>query len=474
MSKYTTEVRFICESSINHEESQGFYSTQTVIRNAAPHIFDFDFPIFDEEYRLPLEIKILRHYYTREICEETYGLWKLRLEDRLNTIMPYYNQLYRSALLSFNPFYDVDLTTNHQGSESGAVNESNSEIYAKNNAKNNESVEQGSDTNVKNGDNATLSENEKTVNGEERRNDENVKSGDNSNKKQINGGATNTHTGTVSDDRMAEHVISNNGSEENKNNENKTHTTSADYSGENANSSNTDRQSNTNTNSNTDKWTMFSDTPQGGIDGMSVPNSSAPSALANNMYLTNATHDITNENTNSETKEIGGSVNTGNESSVSNESGSENKTETRKVITDNIESGNAIDKNVKTYNENNTENNNTTETMNGDYVETSNGSGTSAKNENTSDKGNVKENYSEVGSNNYDKFSKNNEEGNESGNVDKIGNRVSTNTDEYLQHVVGKSGGMTYAAMLLEYRETFINIDEMIIEELSDLFFGLW
>lgn len=110
MSKYTTQVRFICESKAGLTESQDYSTISDIIETVAPIIFDFDFPIFDESYRLPLEIKILKHYYTREIGEETVGLWKLRLDERLNLIMPYYNQLYRTELLNFNPFYDVDLT----------------------------------------------------------------------------------------------------------------------------------------------------------------------------------------------------------------------------------------------------------------------------------------------------------------------------------------------------------------------------
>ena len=108
MSKYTTELRFICESKTGHDSSVGYNSTADVIEEAAPIIFDFDYPIFDENYKLPLETKIIRHFYTREICEETYGLWKLRLEDRMNMIMPYYNKLYEAELLKFNPFYDVE------------------------------------------------------------------------------------------------------------------------------------------------------------------------------------------------------------------------------------------------------------------------------------------------------------------------------------------------------------------------------
>ena len=85
MSKYTTEVRFICENAYNNENS-GFTSIDTILNTVAPKIFNFDFPIFDEQYRIPLETKILRTYYTREICEETVGLWKLRLQNKLCNI----------------------------------------------------------------------------------------------------------------------------------------------------------------------------------------------------------------------------------------------------------------------------------------------------------------------------------------------------------------------------------------------------
>lgn len=110
MSKYTTEVRFICETASGLGESKGYTDVDTIITNAIPKIFTFTFPIFDENYRSVLEKKILKHFYTREICEETVGLWKLRLDAKLNEIMPYYNKLYKSELLEFNPLYTANLT----------------------------------------------------------------------------------------------------------------------------------------------------------------------------------------------------------------------------------------------------------------------------------------------------------------------------------------------------------------------------
>lgn len=113
MSKYTTQVRFICETAAGLSESEGQASVNKIIASAIPSVFDFDFPIFDESYRNVLETKILKHYYTREIGLETVGLWKLKLDTKLNEIMPFYNQLYKSELIDFNPMYDVDLTRDH-------------------------------------------------------------------------------------------------------------------------------------------------------------------------------------------------------------------------------------------------------------------------------------------------------------------------------------------------------------------------
>lgn len=111
MSKYTTELRFICETYAGQTESSGYASITETIEKARPKVFDFSFPIFDETYRPVLETKILKHFYTREISEETVGLWKLRLDTKLNEIMPYFNKLYESELIQFNPLYMTDLHT---------------------------------------------------------------------------------------------------------------------------------------------------------------------------------------------------------------------------------------------------------------------------------------------------------------------------------------------------------------------------
>lgn len=108
MSKYTTEVRFICETYAGYSEPQERPNVNAIIEKARSKIFDFDYPIFDANYKGILEHKILRHYYTREIALETVGLWKLQLENTMCELMPYFNKLYESELLAFNPLYDTD------------------------------------------------------------------------------------------------------------------------------------------------------------------------------------------------------------------------------------------------------------------------------------------------------------------------------------------------------------------------------
>ena len=284
MSKYTTELRYICETIAGKKESVGATSIAEVISAAREQIFDFDYPLFDATYREIFETKIIRHFYTREICEETYGLWKLRLIDKLNLIMPYYNLLYKSATLEFNPFYDVDVTRTHTGINVGEQNR----------VQNNTTTEQTAHANRSN---IAGSSNESSQN------------------------------------------------------------SSSDTSG---------------------SWDLYSDTPQGGIDGIvGLP---PDETLDGNVYLTNA-------------------------------------------------------RNIKDTKSEQREGTNTTIT-------------TDERNENG------EQNSTIIGQNN-DKNS-------------------ITNIEEYSERVIGKQGVDNYSDLLIKFRKTFLNIDMMVIDELRDLFFGLW
>lgn len=123
MAKYTTEVRTICEHFAGLDESVGFNDIDEVVSKSYDKIFT-DFPIFDEAYRQPLCTKILKHYYTREIGAESFGLWKLMLNRRMCEIMPYYNKLYNSELITIDPLKNYkggfNRTLNKTGSSLGS------------------------------------------------------------------------------------------------------------------------------------------------------------------------------------------------------------------------------------------------------------------------------------------------------------------------------------------------------------------
>lgn len=112
-----------CESLKDISETLYFKQTGIISTNpsivipvAAKSIFDFDYELFDETYKNIFESKIIKHYYFRNICTDSYDKWKLWLNSKLNEIMPYYNQLYRSATLELNPLYNFVIDVEHKDS----------------------------------------------------------------------------------------------------------------------------------------------------------------------------------------------------------------------------------------------------------------------------------------------------------------------------------------------------------------------
>jgi len=316
MSKYTTEVRYICETYAGLNESVGYDSIDEVVEKAIPHIFKTsEIPMFTgetQEHRTLLFKKILLHYYTREIGYETVGLWKLKLNQRLMEIMPYYNQLYESELIKFDPLKNVDNTHTHEGQYNDDEKTDNIRDTT------GETVQHTSGTSDVN-ENVTLRHSKTTTQGNDTRTNEVLDAGD--------------------------------------------------------------------------SWSLFSDTPEGGING--IVNASNGS-LSDNAYLTNATHNI--------------------------------DTPAEQRVTDSH--GNI----VETYNADGDKADNTTQHSAVDSTTTTN------KIENQTDD------------------NKTNKKG----------------TDEYENKEMGKIGAETYSEMLNKYRDTFLNIDEMVIKKLESLFMQLW
>lgn len=62
-----------------------------------------DYPIFEESHRDVLNLKILKHYAFEEIGFETPDCWMFQIQNLMNEKMPYYNQLYWTESLEYDP-----------------------------------------------------------------------------------------------------------------------------------------------------------------------------------------------------------------------------------------------------------------------------------------------------------------------------------------------------------------------------------
>lgn len=98
------------------------------IKSLIDNNFDFkmdSYPIFDENYRDTLNQNILYHYYENEIGFETASLFRFYLNQKLNEIMPYYNELYKvqKKLIDENLLLNnVNLTEKLVGSNTTKTN----------------------------------------------------------------------------------------------------------------------------------------------------------------------------------------------------------------------------------------------------------------------------------------------------------------------------------------------------------------
>lgn len=354
MSKYTTEVRYICETKCGIDVEKIPTSVDVIINESMYKIFD-GFPIFSESYRGVLQNKILKHYYFREIGFETYAMWQLKLNTKMNEIMPYYNSLYLANFNNKDPFENTDYTVKIDNNE-----------------------------NTQNGGNDTVT---KTYNSNTTRElnteDNTINSGEDTRVADLNHLTTNNLTKTQTDDLTR---------------------------------TETDNLLSTMTNNLTEHtevdnidWNKYSDTPQGTI-----------SRLDDDTYLTNATK-VTNDDESTTT-------NTGTQSTANTGTKTTADDGTR-TITDSGTS-NLFESGTETFSKNTRQ----TYTRDGNIIDSRGGQDVDTKELNTT--------------------------------VDFV--------KDYLEHVKGKMGGDSYAKMFKEYVDALINIDLMIIDELSDLFMNLW
>lgn len=408
MSKYTTEVRYICENYAQLDASVGYNSVQSVLDNSWDKVFDFDFPIFDENYREPLCKKILKHFYTREICEETVGLWKLRLDDRMNEIMPYFNQLYDSELISIEPLVNYRVRTNGNKTKTGADGVAETGIMSRTDTIHGTNVRTGGYTDTQDGTD-TL----------EKQGTETLTKG---------GKETDTKTGNIDRQRLGKITEEKTG-EGNK-------VEKYDGKGGTLNDNTTN---------------LFTDTPQGNIANMgtnygtSGNPSDVPIVGDDTAYLTTAEKNLNTQTDNRKWERKNGWDD-------------DYKEDRTTIYGDYPEQGDPVpmsDKEVFNNVKNEKEFTNRTDTTSFNLrkdVQTKDLEDKRVYNSLTDTNDNSKQVYGSDGK-----------------------NRTMTygNTNTYLDFVIG-SRGKSDSALLKEFRETFLNIDKMILDRLNDLFMLLW
>lgn len=106
MASYTMELRNYIEAFSQDTETM---SHRDRIEAGRSKLFDFDYPIFDPAYKKEFETHFIRNFYNREIGFETEGLFKFKLENWLVINMPYFNQLFKSELLAFDPLLNMKI-----------------------------------------------------------------------------------------------------------------------------------------------------------------------------------------------------------------------------------------------------------------------------------------------------------------------------------------------------------------------------
>lgn len=140
---------------LNQDNPAEWPTAKEQIEYARPKIFDFDYPFFDENKKAEFETQFIKHFFMYDLGLETPALWEFRLDEVMNLIMPYYNQLYESTLLTIEPLrnYVMDETfTREVNDENNATN--NIDTTATNTRDTTTAVT-GSETAKKTGDDST-------------------------------------------------------------------------------------------------------------------------------------------------------------------------------------------------------------------------------------------------------------------------------------------------------------------------------
>ena len=389
MSKYTTQLRYICEAKAGLTESTSDFTA--VINASYDKIIHPDTPLFDPAYAPVLYKKIIKHYYFDEIAHETVGQFIMRINIKLDEILPYYNMLYKSAALDFNPFYDVDYTVEGNREDNNTDNRTRTDDLQSQRTDDLETLRTDNLQMERTDDLETLrTDNLQT----ERTDDLETLRTDNLQTERTD------DLETLRTDNLQSQRTDNLQSQRTDNLANHAESTSYD---------------------------LFSDTPEGSLSGVDQEN-----------YLSTAkkvTSEADGTNTGTQTTaDTGTQVTADTGTQKTENSGTQTVENTGTQKTEN--SGTQTVENTGTQK---TENSGTQTVENTGTQKTENSGTQTVANTGT-----------------------------------QTNNAIIHNINEYAEHVFGKRGSTSYSKMLQEFRDTFINIDMLIINELKNMFMGVY
>lgn len=412
MSQYTTELRFLLKN----------FSDEKIFGN---------YPIFDENYRESLNTKIKEFYFFDEIGIDPPAKFCQRMRSKMLMIMPYYNQLYESELKVIEPFITKRYGYTLQGLVD-KVAESKDDT-----ARTVQDILTSLTEGKNDGSNVTTTDNIVASNSSESHDSSEV----------VIKNSDNTQKHNVTRDRGEEEYdnykdVFSYQNEKDIKNYNLTDKTTYNSSNTNVESGNI---SHTNQKMTKEVKSVTSDAPEGLVQ---------LSNLENNLYANTATiskevdspsgssKDTFNNHTNATTKSGNDSVTkSGDESSE--KSGGHTNQKTGKIIRNGSKSEEILnDTNELNESVNKGSSSGTDMTVNTTIVDNSDGS-------------------------------KNSESTNKTDFINDIVNAIKKDiATELSNNEYSTQGfdGRTMSSMLSEWRETFLNIDAMVIKDLSDMF----
>lgn len=108
MASYTMELRTYIEAWSQFDTRP--LTTAEKIEIGRKKLFDFNYPFFDPDYKAVFETNFIRQFYMTEIGFETEEYFKFQLETWLRINMTYFNKMFESEKLQYNPLFNTDLT----------------------------------------------------------------------------------------------------------------------------------------------------------------------------------------------------------------------------------------------------------------------------------------------------------------------------------------------------------------------------